>query len=1662
MKKLIFKIINFLVLIKMSTLQGLAPSVYAQTVSNAAPGTGNPFSDTDAVNHLLNYTGSRSYANYTNISMAANVSNLYLSQAANRSLLVMYNQAANVTTVDVTGPSINSSNGYIVETLGFNKTASTVLTTESFQMQAISPNNGVVNNSDVSNPLTLTEAPTDQNTQNGLNNIRILNQSGLLPSNFSINYSATNVTQSFGTEGVAYFYNTSSDFAPNYKSITGYETLAANNIALNVSTLNTLNATYNYELSRLSYGNPTFNITYNGAGASAVVDAFGTANLTSVNATNAYSYLGFLQSYNYSGLMGATYQTVHTSQLNVSLSNPGNATQAFAYASGNSGLVVNPTFVSVNNVTTLAVAQSLLIADTLNVTVHQTAVIPFAGNPAEPQYNSTDSIVITQQAESLPAGHVTDPLVLTFNSANRYALTNTGSYGVTAAVYYATDSSPPSYLGATAMSVTNPIYNVTMLAPPTYVNATQFNAIPNPGGYNLTANLSGLYAIYNLTAIPGTTSFTVSANNTTNANIVGKIASSANMNFTNSPAVLGGYQTQYAAILNPTNGDYNSTNGTWGYTNPTQYLLLDNMTANGQVGFGVLGGQIDSAFELIATPNGMRLLLTPTDPKGSAVVNTTNVANVVVGNATYGGPTLNFGDGNVTGGSLSYKVAYNGNGPVPYEDFPSTNYVQKYELVFPTAGELAGGIMRVQQVRVNGYDANNTLLNAQPQIIQLGRANIQDLCLNSCNTTIPNLQQITVTCSIIVDVSLSGLKAFDPAVAPGAGNAGTMYVRVPLQYVINNNGGSYSWANGTPSATVSIQFVSNQLYTHQLAFQGKTTNGITSGNITQTWVDVAAFAQGPRYNVTASGNWFVDLRESYDILTFTAGSLYTLNFALYPQVSQSAPTVSNVPYVIPLDSSPTGWSGSLWDLNNGANLNLANGLDLTSMISLTNSGSSVSVPLNITSSGIMGMETITILGTGGVYCSFQVIDSVSQPIYFTFTTKALVDVNDNLGANDHHLLMSNNVSTLLSDGGVYITSSAVASTGHSVGDSIATVSLYKDRFVGTAYTGQTGQSYNTLGYIPDNLSLIPTTFVQGMVTYTTTGLSSTVYRGYANSSSYSFTRANMSVDAMMGNYTQTVVIAPPAQGGSTLFTLDLGQNFGIKLNLNNTVSGDQLTVFTVNKTNVNVSYEGSPYSYVGGQSLRIIDLIQSTNGMVPWVELLYLNNFFVPNTNNVAINYVQAPVVLSSAQYNCITNGYNALQAVQNAVYTQVSSQDVVTAVTLSDNQISYAFNANYLLRNQAKNFYVTLAPLDVAITHYTGNTVNTSVQTVTRYMSLNANTKSYTVAVDTLSAPYNLGVGFNMRAFKAGGSFPSSNWQYNHNLYALRGSSTNADPWTYYFQDYVDFTNPPSASWWTTDFTLTTLNSGVYNGFYNLAFVQAGFAPNSGDIVNLTFNSALIRPVYNGGWSNSITVSPATTSFIDQYELTFSTNVTSKLIQPVITKYHSVSYPSDYVGSGQINTTQGYYNNLQCLSASQLQTAVSVAGLPYQFQSASYFPAQSNGNVASTTWASISAPSNLDLIYRVSNGTTGANFYKNLMSVSPGNFIDVKLLSVFAKDQLVVEDYAGNLSMRVGPDGHFYAGDVSTYSVALSDNQAGSPPVVNGLFVPIFNSDNNLNVGSR
>lgn len=1701
----------------MSNITGSAPVVYAQTIANGAPGGSAPFTDTDAVNHLLNFTQSRSWANYTQINMAINASNLMLAQSVNKSLIVAYNTQVSTITTNVTNYSINNSNSQTLDTLGFNKTASTILTSESFQMMSVSPDDGIISNNDASYPLTLKELPTNSNEFNGLDNMRILNMT--LASNFSINYSATNVTNALGVEGKVYYFNstvaeTSGNFAPQYQAIPGYQPLSTNSVTLNVSNLNTLTSSYNYELVKLSYDNPTFNMVGVNAGANQVMSAFGGTNTTSpltaiipTGTTNAYSYTGFLQSLNYSGLMGQNISSVLSSTLSIGLSNASNVTQAFSFASGSTNLYVNPTFVAISNLTTLGQANSLVFADSMSVQITPSNVSAASSNFSGPILNATTTIVIVPQAELLPSGQATSNITISTNSAqaNRKIVTNNAVYNTTVQIQYATDAPDANYptvLGNNdapdwryQMTDQLLLYNATMLAPSTIVTAP-----PAPGGFNVTANKDGLYSIYNVTAAYGG-SFSVSnvVVNTTHVNVVGRLDSSSRMNFASvSTSILLSTQLPYlnnsnfsGAALNTT-AAMNASNSSYNNNSTFSYVLLDSQPSNNQTGFGVLGGSIQSAYGSAVASAGKRLLLAPTDPLNNQTTTVASYVNCTTANASGAliAPSLNYGFPLVNpmnaSHTLEYGVEWNGLGPVSYEDFTSGTYTQEYTLVFPSSNDVANGNLRVQAARVDAYNSSNVRINASSYNVTLNRSNISGLCLNACAGPIPGVDNIVVTCNVLVDVSLSGLKPFNANsyVSNGgspADNLGSMYVNIPLSYTVTNTNGVYSWPEGiVPEMKVRINFDSNHLYTHKMTIQGKF--DAMSG-----WTDLDT-SQAP-YFITCVNSWYVDLRESYDILTFTAGELYNLNVCLYPKQTDLAPHIFNSPFWIPLDTNATGWTGVYCTMTNQTNRDLAQGLSLPQIQSLISNPNSVKSSLNTTVTEVGSGEMISVLNG---LVQFQVnISSVGSnaSVYFMYFADALIGtvVESSTIAPYYSNFMFYNNSFLPIDAGVYISSGTVTSPGRSVGESIATISVLPDNYSATAFNAQTGELYNTVARIGANyppasaggsIVLIPSALTGGGVT---TEMDSTISRGYPTAT-YVFNRSNMSLNATFGAYNESFAVVPPTIGNPTAITLNMSQGFNILLRLGGAATSDVTTVFTANKTMVNASYGGDMYSYQTSPSLptsvKLLNMLNGITNQVPWIETLYLNNFFIAGASNTLnINYLQAPLIVSrnTASYQCNNTSINASTFVNGLSYTQTQSITDATLLAqsyaIAQDQLTFTYSPTYVLRNAAKSFYVTVAPVDVTLSHYSGSTVNTARTTINRYIQLASNLiPGYTLPVDTLTAPYAINVNFNLSQLKSDGIFPSSKFVYDNKLYSLRGSADGATNWHTYFSE-VDFTNPvfPDSS-----YVLTTFSGSPYAGFYNLAFLQNGYAASTGDLVNLVFSTEFIRSVYgsiapSGGlpysgwspvynWSQNIAVVPATSSFMAQYELTFALNPTTKLVNPVITKYVSTSFPSDYLGApGQLNTTLGYYNNQACASATLMTSpaAVTVAGYPYQFQSANQYPALSSGTFASVTFGSaLTPPPNMDFIYQVANGTTGSTLFKNILSVIPGNFLDCKLVNIFAKDQFVVQDYRGNLAMRVGPDGRFYAGDVSTYSVALIDNQS---PICNGLFVPVFNSDMNL-----
>jgi hypothetical protein len=1658
----------------MSTfITGNAPIGYGQTISGGAPNGSNAFSDADAINNLLNYSGARASATFQNMQLGSNANNMILSQGANKSLLVAYNTPSNVVPANVTNNNITQTNATILDTFGFNKTASTILTTELFEMMSVSPNNGNVYTTDtVTYPVQLSENPSGQTSQNALNYMRILNnylqnttvQNMHANGPHNIQYNVSTIANALGTEGVAYYYFGQVNTAPYYLNVSAYETLASNNITLNVSALNTLNATYTYELMKVSYTNPTFAINYTGAGAAHIVDAFGTSNVTPVNAQSSYTYTGFLQSYNYTGLMGATYSSVYSSQLDILLSNPANVTQAFTFASGNTGLNVSNGWVTLNTLNSLALVQNTTFANVMNVTIN-----PSSTTVQATSYNNTASVVIVQQSELLPATHTVDPMQLNFFSQNnRNTFTNNGAYNTfnTTVIYQVDNLTGMSYLTSAAMAAVGSaaVINTTMTGPSTITTAPQFNVTAGYG--NSTATLNGLYAFYDTNPVQGYSGFSVTALQVTgsNVNVMGMLSSSVNMNFTNYSNITAGYNGSHLPLVTPgANNNYNSSNSTWNWTNSASYLQLEgSFPSNNILGFGVLSGFVNSDLEgVMASLNQFRLLLEPTDPLGTAIVNQTG-ANVILSNAS-----LNYGGGGVNptfGSALEYKVAYNGNGPVSYADFPAGTYRQSYSLVFPTAGELMGGILRPQQVLVNGYNASGAQLNSQTMVMSLCSSNFSGLSLQTVG------QQTTISYNLVIDVALSGLKAFDCRNVAGSQNSGSMYVNIPVSYTVTNNGGGYVYTNGIPSASVNIVFLSQQLYTHKVHMQGLSALSPSGAPLSQaTWVDTYNYVNVTQTQYEVNQFWYVDLRESYDILTFSAVNgndvPYTFSFALYPQVSLSAPSFTNSYYTQQFASTPSGWTSKIFDLNNQANLQAVgfNGLNYDSIVSVTSNpfGVYTSPQVTLTTFGLS--SSINLVTPQGVNVTFYLQNSPSgnSPIYFEYTQNALVQSAAGWDGIINALVPNNTLTAIAP--GVYIQSANISNGGHSVGDWISTITLTKDQYYGSAYTGQNGMPYNSWQPIPDPVAgvsvLIPASLAPTNPGGVTTQLQTPYVRGFGYQNgveSLTFLRSGISANAVFGAYVDNsnVGIAQAAINAPTVLTFNFGQAFGINLALSVNPTASSLTNFDANKTSVTAVYKGVTYSSVASPSLQILNLVQPVGTSVPWIENLYLNEFFVAGASNtLRIDYQQGPVTFSSASYYTNNAGLNGRQAVEGASYTlrtaYADSQIVNNSYVVGVDQVFTTFNAAYMLRNQAKAFYVTVAPIDVRLGLLSAPNYFSTPTMNYWYVSLNSNSVPVTgVSVDGLNAPYNFLVQYNQQLAKV--TPPStSDFMFYNNLYSLRGSQDSGTIWSTYFTngDLFNGSNIPSS------ITVTPLG----NFAYSITFQQTGYVPSSGDVVVLTFSGLYMQPLFGGAWSVPITVTPATLSYLAQYELAFSVNNTSKLIQPIVNKYVSQVYNSNYLAN--LTSTNGYYTQLTCASAQHLNDPVSVSGLPYQYLNATQYPAISNNALLTNpTFSSITVPANMDIAYQVKNGATGSNYYFQWMAVQAGNFVDAKIVSLFAKDQMVVTDYAGNLSMRVGPDGHFYAGDMSTYSIAMNDNQSANPPAINGLLAPILNSDVNLN----
>jgi hypothetical protein len=339
-------------------------------------------------------------------------------------------------------------------------------------------------------------------------------------------------------------------------------------------------------------------------------------------------------------------------------------------------------------------------------------------------------------------------------------------------------------------------------------------------------------------------------------------------------------------------------------------------------------------------------------------------------------------------------------------------------------------------------------------------------------------------------------------------------------------------------------------------------------------------------------------------------------------------------------------------------------------------------------------------------------------------------------------------------------------------------------------------------------------------------------------------------------------------------------------------------------------------------------------------------------------------------------------------------------------------------------------------------------------YVSLYTSSQPYRVTVNGNSANYTLDydTGFYVSSLKDPSVSAPANFNYQPNLFTMEGTPLGAETWYEYFsgQSLLD-----------PIFNYT-------NSLYCYTFSQNGLDGDQDTIV-LCWSNPYTRPVYNPtgsygfdyNWSEKLDVTPSTLSQFKQYELGFRYN-SSNILIPVVTKYTSVYY-SNEANVTSASTTNGWSQHINTLSGELLYintTALTLPNeLPYKYNTTNFYPQPSNRTVSITSSVNLSGaylPSQMDLIINVRN-TTGVTAYNRYVNITSGDTQTTKILNVFAKDQLVVQDYLGNLGFRVGPNGHVYGGDISTYSLTVNDNQPNPPQAVNGNHLPIYNGDVNL-----
>lgn len=227
--------------------------------------------------------------------------------------------------------------------------------------------------------------------------------------------------------------------------------------------------------------------------------------------------------------------------------------------------------------------------------------------------------------------------------------------------------------------------------------------------------------------------------------------------------------------------------------------------------------------------------------------------------------------------------------------------------------------------------------------------------------------------------------------------------------------------------------------------------------------------------------------------------------------------------------------------------------------------------------------------------------------------------------------------------------------------------------------------------------------------------------------------------------------------------------------------------------------------------------------------------------------------------------------------------------------------------------------------------------------------------------------------------------------------------------------------------------------------------------------------------WSGDIQVANTEYCRLFQYILRFDIDDSTRRIIPVIYKFRSLLFDQSVLGPVAENTnvdgaggTRDSYNGghlkqipidptgadnvqkFELKGSLALEALSNKMQLPYKFNTLPDYPSMGlSTNLTAVNFVNVDAaerPECMDLVINIrdysinadgsvsidKSGDNGTNTYLNIFNLHADQ---VRYLNIFAKDQLVVKNHLGHLSMRVGPDGQMYASDVHLYRATVSSN---------------------------